>query len=116
MRIRCIPVQATLAARGEVGLSGSMWSHIEVCETCTPDLADHRQFAAAMTHLRTSSFVAPPEIVHRVMHDIGPWAVPEPEPRDQRAARAAAAAVATAAATAVAGTAVLMLRHRQRVA
>lgn len=117
MNVRCVPIAATLTARGESGLTDAMHRHVSSCGRCRADLSDHSAVEVEMQQLRSVSYPAPPDVYHRVMDAIGPWSVPAPErTRDHRAAIAAAAAVATAAATAAAGTAVLVLRHRQRAA
>ena len=116
MRPRCIPVAATLAARGEADLTVSMVDHIDGCDDCSDALAEHRRLAEGLASLSQSTLQAPAEILPRVMDGIGPWAVPDPEPRTHRLVVAAAAAVATAATAAAAGTAVLVHLHRQRAA
>ncbi len=114
MRTRCVPVSATLAARGEAGLTPRMASHVDGCDRCAGELADERHLRAELDRLASTTWRAPAEVLPRVMDGIGPWAVPEPEPRNHRLAVAAAAAVATAATAAAAGTAVLVRLHRHR--
>lgn len=116
MRARCIPVSATLAARGEAGLTARMASHVEQCDPCGREVTDDRFLRSELDRLATTTLRAPAEIVPRVLDGIGPWAVPDPEDRSHRVAVAAAAAVATAATAAAAGTAVLVRLHRHRAA
>lgn len=116
MRPRCVPIRATLDARGEAGLTESMLTHIAGCAACDRDLADRRAVTTALASLSTTQYPAPAEILPRVLDGIGPWAVPEPESRRHLVAVAAAAAVATAATAAAAGTAVLVRMHRSRAA
>lgn len=117
MSVRCVPVKATLSARGEAGLTPAMRSHVEVCRLCTAEVEDERLLAAGVAVLRGSTMTAPAEVLPRVMEGIGPWAVPDPGDGASPTLRVvAAAAVATAAATAAAGTAVLVLRLRHRAA
>jgi hypothetical protein len=115
MNLRCVPIAATLSARGEDGLTSGMERHVEECLRCRRELLDRRAVLGSLAELRDVTYPAPAEVRIRVMESIGPWSVPAPG-RDHRATVAAAAAVATAAATAAAGTAVLLMRHRQRAA
>lgn len=116
MRLRCVPVSATLSARGEHGLSDRMVAHVEACRRCREELTGHRRLADGMRDLRSTIHAAPSGTYPRVMADIGPWAVPDPDPAPSRRLQVAAAAVATAAATAAAGTAVVLRIARQRAA
>lgn len=116
MRARCVPISATLSARGESGLTTRMASHVEACDRCAAEVADERVVRSELDRLAATTLRAPAEIVPRVMDGIGPWAVPDPEVRNHRLAVAAAAAVATAATAAAAGTAVLVRIHRHRAA
>lgn len=118
MSITCVPVKATINARGEEGLTSSMWSHIEGCEACSQALADDQLIRNDLRALSLVTITAPAEVVPRVMDRIGPWAVPDPEPASASSTVKviAAAAVATAAATAAASTAVLLHRARHRAA
>lgn len=111
MRPRCLPVQATLDARGEPGLTRPMHRHVERCARCTAALDDERELRRGFAELATTSMTAPSEILPRVMDGIGPWAVPDPEPRGHRVA-IAAAALATAAAAAGTAVVVRFARHR----
>lgn len=117
MRVRCVPVVATLSARGEQGLTVGMRRHVGRCERCAAELVGHRALETEMRALRSVTHAAPSEVYPRVMDGIGPWSVPMPAGHGPRRALVAAlAAVATAAATAAAGVAVIMVRHRQRTA
>lgn len=116
MKPRCVPVRATLDARGEAGLTAAMDAHIAECDGCEADLGDRRAVADELASLSPTQYRAPAEILPRVLDGIGPWAVPELEHRRHRVAVAAAAAVATAATAAAAGTAVLVRLHRSRAA
>lgn len=116
MRLRCVPVSATLSSRGEHGLSDRMVAHVDACPRCRRELAGYRLLADAMCDLRSTIHPAPSGTYPRVMADIGPWAVPDPDPAPNRRLQVAAAAVATAAATAAAGTAVVLRISRQRAA
>jgi anti-sigma factor RsiW len=116
MKPRCLPVEATLQARGERGLTGAMRSHATECPSCRRSLDEHRMMADVFAQLAATRLRAPAEIVPRVLDRIGPWAVPDPEPRRGRVVVAAAAAAATAATAVAAGTAVALRIHRHRAA
>jgi len=73
-------VAATLSARGEGGLTRSMRGHTRDCRRCGADVADHATYRDAVAALGRVEYVAPPEIMPRVMADVGPWIVPAPAP------------------------------------
>ncbi|MGI9666734.1 MAG: hypothetical protein ACR2N2_06470 [Acidimicrobiia bacterium] len=118
LRPRCVSVAATLAARGEDGLTDPMISHVDSCLACRSELSAHRELRDQLRSLALVTDQAPAEVYPNVMAEVGPWAVPETASQTRRtpARIAAAAAVATAAATAAAGTAVLFKIYRQRAA
>ena len=116
MRLRCMTVAATLSARGEDGLTRSMRGHTRDCSRCRADVADHATYRDAVAALRRVEYAAPPEIMPRVMAEVGPWVVPAPAPAVAHRLRVAAAAIATAVATATAGTVVAVRMHRHRTA
>ncbi len=115
--VRCIPVRATLLSRGEEGLSASMLEHVDGCFRCRSELSGHRALRSELAALSPTAHTAPPDTVHRVMAEVGPWAVPDPAPRTTSTIKiAAAAAVATAATAAAAGTAIVFRVYRHRAA
>ena len=118
MSVKCVPVKATLSARGDEGLTTAMWSHVESCSSCQADLADDRLIREDLKALAGVVHTAPAGTMPRVMASVGPWAVPDPEPSTTgpSAKVLAAAAVATAAATAAASTVVILTRYRHRAA
>ena len=119
MTPRCVTVVATLSSRGATGLTPRMVGHIDRCERCHREWASTKDMEAGFARMRRWELVAPPDILPRVMADIGPWSVPDVavRRRDSRFAVAAAATAAVAtAATAAAGTVVLLLRARHRAA
>ena len=91
MRAACVPISATISARGEDGLTPRMQRHVEGCHQCQGELADHRMVARGLSDLRNVTYSAPAEIMPRVMADIGPWAVPDLERRRDRRIPVAAA-------------------------
>lgn len=117
MSVVCVPVRATLSARGGDGLTPAMWSHIEACASCQTELADDELIRSDLRELAHVTIQAPADIVPRVMDSIGPWAVSDPAPAgpSPTVKVIAAAAVATAA-TAAASTVVIFHRHRSRAA
>jgi len=117
MRLRCIPVTATLSARGARGLTMGMRRHVDRCARCTTEVEAHRVMDEGMRSLRGIAHQAPAEVYPRVMDGIRPWAVPMSKPSSpRRAIVAAVAAVVTAMATAAAGTVVVLVRQRHRTA
>lgn len=117
MSVMCVPVKATISARGDDGLTQAMWAHIDACASCQEELANDQLIRTDLRELASVTIQAPAEILPRVMERIGPWAVSDPAPTGPSSAVKviAAAAVATAA-TAAASTVVILHRSRSRAA
>lgn len=117
MRVRCVPIRATVQARGASGLTASMRTHVATCTGCQAAVSDAQVLDVAFADAKAFEYTAPTDIEQRVLAATGPWAVPDPEPVYRRPGRVAAvAALATAATTAAVGTIVIVLRRRHRAA
>ena len=113
MNVVCSAVSVALPTVDTQHISRPLAVHIEGCTTCSGEVAAYEQLYAGIAGLKDFYEPAPPELVSRVMANLGPVAVPDlDDRRDHRVPVAAAAALATAAA----GTAFFVRFYRHRAA